>query len=166
MMERERFEANKNLIPAVYLRRFSQYPYLREELFEEGLVGLWRAAKFFDESKGVQFSTFAFITIFRAMRRYVRFVLDGYHCVSMEEVVAVDGDGSKITYNDILQSQDRISEELLSYRNEIRNLPEEQRIICDMMEQGFRQEEVGKALGISQSKVSRELQKIAKEIKK
>lgn len=166
MTPEERFNENRSLVPYVFLKRFFQYPNLREELFQEGLIGLWGAAVHFDESKGVQFSTFAFVSIFRAMRKYLRFILDGYHCVSIEDVVAIDQDGSKLTYNDILHSSDSIPVESLSCLSAIKALPEEQRSICELIQYGLTQEEVGKALGISQSKVSRQLKKILEEVKK
>lgn len=42
------------------------------DLYQEALLGLWRAILYFDSSRGIRFSTFACIAIFRGVRQAVQ----------------------------------------------------------------------------------------------
>lgn len=52
-------------------RKICKYPEMLDDCIQEGCLGLIRAAKYFDESRGVKFSTFAGFEIKCAIRSYL-----------------------------------------------------------------------------------------------
>lgn len=57
--DNEMFSANQGLIHMVVNRFMKKCPFDREELFQIGAMGLWKAIQNFDETKGFSFSTYA-----------------------------------------------------------------------------------------------------------
>jgi RNA polymerase sporulation-specific sigma factor len=47
-------------------------PYLKEDLYQVGAIGLINAYKNFDPSKGTKFSTYAYLYILGEMKKYIR----------------------------------------------------------------------------------------------
>lgn len=62
---------NMGLVHSI-VRRFMGRGYETEDLFQIGCIGLIRAAKRFDESFGVQFSTYAVPMIIGEIKRFIR----------------------------------------------------------------------------------------------
>lgn len=60
----------ENLIYYMF-RYFESYPY-KEDLFQQGAIGLQNAYQNYDESMGVKFSTFAFPHIWGEMNKFVK----------------------------------------------------------------------------------------------
>lgn len=63
-------EENQNLV-WYYVNRICKTPDLREDAFQEGCLGLMRAAKYYDESRGNSFTTFASFEIQCSIRDFI-----------------------------------------------------------------------------------------------
>ncbi|EGT4047054.1 hypothetical protein ERM65_03620 [Clostridioides difficile] len=63
-------EENINFVWFIIRRYFkvfiSKYPYLQDDTFSEGCIGLCKAADYFDSKKGIEFTTFAAVCIKRS----------------------------------------------------------------------------------------------------
>lgn len=71
MTPEQRFNDNKKLV--AYCLKNLTYPAMyQEDIYQEGMLALWRAAKSFDESRGFTFSTYAVPWIFGSMKRFIR----------------------------------------------------------------------------------------------
>ena len=58
-----------------------------EDLIQEGMIGLLKAVKQFDESRGTEFSTYAFTVIRNEMRQYIRLMKHYPEPVSLDEPI-------------------------------------------------------------------------------
>ena len=71
MTPEQRFNDNTRLVH--YLMKKVTYPAIyQEDVRQEGMLALWRAAESFDESRGFTFATYAVPVVLGAMRRFVR----------------------------------------------------------------------------------------------
>lgn len=71
MTPEQRFNDNIRLVH--YCMKKVTYPaQYQEDIRQEGMLALWRAAQSFDESRGFTFSTYAVPVILGAMRRFTR----------------------------------------------------------------------------------------------
>lgn len=144
-------------------------PAFDEDMFQIGSIGLLKAIDTFDASKGC-FSTYAFPIVrnellmeFRKSKKSVNaaFSLDDNvdigngESVSYAEMIADRKDYEENTVNSMLAQQ--IFEELS---------PREQRIFIMFFVEGKTQSEISKALGITQSYISRIIKGIGKIKKK
>ena len=66
------FESNMRLVPYVYEMCFTNYKELKEDLMQEGYIGLLRAIDKYKPELDTSFSTFAFFCIRNAMGMYMR----------------------------------------------------------------------------------------------
>lgn len=74
MTPEELFEANHSLVGWCYKRYIGDYNSMHyEDIMSEGYLTLWRVCKEFDQSRGLQFSTYAVPCIAGAMLRYYRY---------------------------------------------------------------------------------------------
>lgn len=61
---------NYKFINYIIEKRFNFLNHLKEDLFQEGLLGLYRAVESFDEEKAYGYIRFKYLHIFGAMKRY------------------------------------------------------------------------------------------------
>lgn len=135
---------------------------LYDDLVQEGMIGLYKAAKIFDESKGYQFATIASRCIYGDLYKFQdRYIKKNYrNDISLEKNVGKEGeneitmpiafeeDGYKyIEYKEIM-------ERLNSH------LDDREKSIVKLRLKGLSQEEIGKTINISQVQVSRKLKQI------
>lgn len=149
-------------IPRREARRWLHVPIEQEELVADGVVGLVRAAKRFDPSRGVAFSTFALMFVrgaildtirARARRNATR---DGgyFDTVSLDEPTD-DGRGMRYTPADPHPGPDEMVVHLERLRL-ISGLPEKERyVLLRLQVDGASAEEVGEELGVSPGRVYR-----------
>ncbi|MBY2477581.1 sigma-70 family RNA polymerase sigma factor [Clostridioides difficile] len=166
------FEDNMNLVPFVINKYFKcflrKYPYLREDLFQEGSIGLYKATYCFDESKG-KFSTIAFPCILGCLRRFAtRYVKKHYRSDidSFEKCFYKNVYGEEIRIEDRLASNDNIEIEnvyVIKSCVKVSKIKDIQKIVC-FREKGYTQREISKMLGISQMTVCRRLRELKSEI--
>ena len=79
----------------------------RDDLIQEGYLALHRAAELFDESRGVNFESYAYKEVFGTMNRFVR---DNSNTVSLDNTIT-DDDGEQITYADIIPDEVDVAQE-------------------------------------------------------
>ncbi|MCC0697427.1 sigma-70 family RNA polymerase sigma factor [Clostridioides sp. ES-S-0048-02] len=152
-----------------YFKYFlGRYPYLQEDLFQEGSIGLYKATFCFDESKG-KFSTIAFQYILGYLMTFTtRYVKKHYRSDidSFEKCVYENDSGEGIRIEDRLASNENIDIESVHVirscikRSEIKDI---QKIVY-LREKGYTQKEISKVLGTNQTAISRRLGKLKAEI--
>lgn len=154
----KRFEANMSLVPFVMNRRFYGYYKYEEDLLQEGYLALWRCCLNYDESRNIQFTTYAVTSIFHQMLNYVQRTIHKHIGVmSLEDVIADNHEGSELLLIETLSSPESFTkygiEECLKKLS-----GKEQQIIQGIMV-GYNQNEIADDLGVSQATVSRCLKK-------
>jgi len=112
-----------------------------EDIKQMALIGLYKAAKNFDESKGTKFSTFAYrVATNEVLQEMKRFQRDN---PSLEEMEL------EITYQEPYYEDSTTMQSVKVYLDD-----NEYKIVCMTMD-GYNQKEISKAVGLSQSQVSR-----------
>lgn len=149
-----------------------KYPYLREDLYQEGCIGLYQAAKKHDENKG-KFSTIACICIRNNMIKFCdRYVKKHYN----DKIASLNecrfGKDESMSLEDVLGVVETEGIDFLLEKEKITNI--QQRIkncqIKDIEEivklrlKGLNQTQIADIIGNTQVGVSRRLQKLRKEL--
>ncbi|MCC0682723.1 sigma-70 family RNA polymerase sigma factor [Clostridioides sp. ES-S-0005-03] len=166
------FEDNIFLVPFIINKHFKcflrKYPYLREDLFQEGYIGLCKATSCFDESKG-KISTIAFPYILGYLMKFTtRYVKKHYRCDidSFEKCVYRNDSDKGIRMEDRLASNENVDIENVHVirscikRSEIKDI---QKIVY-LREKGYTQKEISKVLGTNQTAIFRRLEELKAEI--
>lgn len=164
-------EENIDLVGFVLNRWYKNFqsmnPQLADDVYQEGCIGLFNAARIYDEDKG-KFSTIAVIhikgKINAFIKRYVKKHYKNKNC-SIDDEVYSNEDSNAIKLIDKIPSYDEEKDhriEALETRvrySKIKNIE----VIFSMTKLGYTQIEIGKYLGISQVEVSRKLKKLRQE---
>lgn len=157
-----RFNENTSLVPFIYHKHFYAYSEHMDDLFQEGYAALWKSCTNFDESRGLQFSTYACTAIYRRMYGYVKKVIQKHFFVlSLDGVIAEDGEGNEVYLKDVIPKE---QDDSIRYaiQESLQHIPsKDQDIICRIME-GYTQEKIAEIMHVSQSYVSRCLQRFRK----
>ena len=149
-------EQNKNLVHFV-IRKWFKLRSEDEDLFQEGLIGLWEAAKSYDKTKG-QFSTYAVAII----RNKLYNVLRKENCIKRRE-----GNVLFISLNDDNNIENEIAdnesiEERICVREIWKDLEEQDRTILQRRVTLKTVEDIADSLHLSKRTTQRKLKK-AKE---
>ena len=138
-----------------------------DDMWQAGAIGLCRAARLFDESKGVKFGTYAAVFIYGEMidsgkREQRRAKIAGD--ARLEDIVLHGKDD--VTLADTIQDKEdgRAIEALLILRDMLSRIKGKERIALDMAIDGYGQEEIARRVGVSQPGVSRILKRSRKLI--
>ncbi|MGL5717746.1 MAG: sigma-70 family RNA polymerase sigma factor [Paraclostridium sp.] len=137
-----------------------------DDIFQEGMIGLFSAAKTFDETRGVKFTTYAVRAISNCIIRYFeRFIYKHYRSdvCSMEKTTAED-DGISII--DVLGYEEPVFSEIELFnaiRNNQRKIKDIEKIVV-MKLQGYFQREIAEDLGVTQVEICRRLKILEKTI--
>lgn len=143
-----------------------KYLGLYEDFYQEGCIGLFKAAKAFDESKGFKFTTFAFYWIDFQLRHFVtRYIPKHYNdnLVSIDRKINKD-DKREITLKDTIYSYDEYN----GLYNDLKNFAKTTKVkdidtIIDLSLEGLSQREISIVIGISQPEVSRRVKRFKSE---
>lgn len=155
MTAEDRFNTNYALIHYTYNKLFTDYDLYKDELIEEGVLGLWKACVSFNESYGTQFSTYAYVIIQRCMTTFVKRVIHKNSCcVSLEGIISEDGEGHEIYLIDALGEASYNAEK---YRIQacMERISKRDADIINKLMQGYTQEEIAHTNHVSQATVSR-----------
>ncbi|MCW6111903.1 sigma-70 family RNA polymerase sigma factor [Clostridium sporogenes] len=152
----------------VYLitnKRYKQFKhkYSYEDLFQEGCVGLMKAANRFNSSRGIKFSSYAYHYVDGAILRMAesdkwygknrKERLNGIAPYSLDAVI--DGLDNEIAYIDSIGNYD-LNFEKIEIKTLIDSLPEKLKEIIEMYYmQSFTQAEIARKIGCSKGNVSR-----------
>lgn len=138
-----------------------------DDIFQIGMIGLWKAVKIFDESKGNKFSTLAYKTIyneiFNELRKSTSASRIPTDCIeSLDEEIFED---SHTTKYDNLCSPEEINYQ--AYIDEFKQtLKGDKRIIFELLlNYSSKQKDIAEKLGVSKQYVSVSIQDIKKQFK-
>lgn len=167
-MENELVEKNMGLVYYI-ARSFQNSTGLEyDDLVQEGMVGLVKAARTFDESRGILFSTYAGRCIQNEILKYLR--QQRKHrdkTVSMN--ILLHGQ-DKLKIEDFLGTSQNKCENICNqelFRQGISVLNDRQkRIILLYYGLGYKQTELSKQFGISQAQISRSIKKSLEKMRK
>ncbi|AEG59229.1 RNA polymerase sporulation sigma factor SigK [Desulforamulus ruminis] len=152
----------------------------KQDLFQNGVVGLIKAVDTFDSTRANKFSTYAGVCIQNEMLMVLRKHKNDKKCVSMSEPLDCDKDGTPLELKDTLMTDELPVEEQVANNLDVERLekaiqklaPREQRVITLRFgltgQEEMTQKEVGKQLNISRSFISRiesnSIHKLSKEL--
>lgn len=171
MTPEELFEQNKSLVHFIYSKHFAlsqEIQSWKDDIIQEGLIALWKACKSYDETKGFSFSTLACACIHRAMVTYInRKILKHSSTVSFEEIISEDADGNQIKLGDCIPEIDmeKIEETISVLKTTLAQCSDKTRQVSELVLQGYKQEEIGLMLNMSQTIVSRNWCKFREKFK-
>lgn len=169
----------RNLRLVVYIaKKFENTGINIEDLVSIGTIGLIKAANTFRADKNIKLATYASRCIENEILMYIRKNNGVRQELSFDEPLNVDRDGNELLLSDILGSEaDTVSagierdEEKKVILDAVRALPRREREIIELRfglcgRREMTQKETAKALGISQSYISRLEKKIIERLKK
>lgn len=177
-MQEQLILENHNLVYHV-LKKMNLYAQL-DEYYDIAIIGLIKAAKNYDETKQINFSTFAGTCIRNEILQYLRKQKSNklkvnYNTISLEKTF-YDENGKEIQLIDKLPGNVNIEQELINNEKiihlykAISNLSDSERFIIEHSyglnnKKILRQKQLAKIIGQSQANVSRIIKKIFKKIK-
>ena len=149
-----RFEDNKSLILFVYRRGFTKYITFKDDLLQEGAGALWKCCLNFDENRNVQFSTYACVSIQRAMQRFVNTqILKHINDISVETII-FDNCDSNIRLEECLSNlENNTTKDMLDEC--LKKLPVVERKVIERIFKGYKQREIANIYNITQQSVSK-----------
>lgn len=155
------------------VRRYAKNQEMTEELSSVGFIGLCKAAKTFDKSRGVSFATYACTCISNEIGIYFRHANRHANDVHLDDYVSVDSSGNKLTYMDILHYDDEDltrNIELTGFKESLekamRELSPLYGHVMEMYFEGLTQHAIAKELNISQSYTSRIIKRAKKKLRR
>ena len=177
-MQEQLIMDNHNLVYHI-LQKMNLYNQL-DEYYDIAVIGLIKAAKNYDATKQINFSTFAGKCIRNEILLYLRQqqsnrLKANYNTISLEKTV-FEENGNKILLIDKLPGNVNIEQELINNEKiihlykAISNLSDSERFIIEHSyglnnKKILRQKQLAKIIGQSQANVSRIIKKILKKIK-
>ena len=141
-------------------------PLTDEDMFQTGIIGLLKAINTFDTSKGYQFSTYAFPIVRNelliAFRKSKRSVVAAF---SLDDNADI-GNGESVPYAEMIADgkdyEENVVNSMLAQQSFERLEAREKHIFTMFFVESRTQSEISKALGISQSYVSRIISSMGK----
>lgn len=145
------------------------YSISREDLYQEGCLALLEAVESYNEKKGAQFSTFAYIVIRRRihhhLRKEFRKLKSEYY--SLDALDEIDHYKSLASPSPTSTEENyRQQKIMLQIRDYIRTLDEEDRDIVAYRSQKKSYVEIAEILGINPKKVDNRLQKMKHDFRR
>ena len=141
----------------------------KDDIVSEGMVGLIKAARKFDEGKGCKFATFAAQCIRNEMLMYLRKLNRQTHEVSLNTPIGEDRDGDELCLMDILEDGHGNPEteiEKFLFKTYLEKQKPKDREVVIAVCQGYSQKEIAARLNVLQPTVSRRLSRLKKRAKK
>ena len=158
---------NMKLVHAVINKLFPTYRG-NEDVFEEGTLGLVKAAQAFNEDSTVAFSTYAFCAIRNEIISYLRRERNFSDVISLDEPICSDDEGGESTLGDTLASNDTI--ESCSSHSDLDKvfsaLSERDKVIVVLKLRGLSHKEIAKKVKTGEPNVRRVLRAIYTKMKK
>ena len=177
--EEEKLLVERNLRLVVYIAKKFENPGVNiEDLISIGPIGLIKAANTFRADKNIKLATYASRCIENEILMYIRKTGGERRELSFDEPLNVDRDGNELLLSDILGSDAdtvsadiEIAEEKKIIAQALCTLSAREREIIELRfglcgRRELTQKETAKALGISQSYISRLEKKIIERLKK
>lgn len=165
MTEREKELAEANLPLVGFILKRHMYGEIRPDEYDDwlqiGCIGLCRAAMAFDETKGVQFGTFAYQAIIHAFhleirRRRCRIRIPAEKVESIDVIV----DGEEFDRNEVFPDVAQDFVDGLMDKIMLEELSDDDKQIVRLSADGYTQREIGKIIGTSQTAVNKRMRRI------
>lgn len=173
MLPEERFEQNQGIVYSIYHKCFESKPSnksIKEDIIQEGLIGLWRACNKFDETMDVRFSIYAHIGVYQRMLNVAK-----KHFKTSKDLVSLNmpfyqtsGDDEIVSYEDMICDNANPAEEVEIQELVLQVLStssDQARCIINYRLTGYTQYEIAEILNLTQSYISRVLKKFKKQLK-
>ena len=166
MTKEEMFNKNIKIAYKIANRYLTNYASEYEDIKQIALMGLWKAVSTFDNTH--VFSTYAYTVISNEINYYLRTVKKNYNTISLKQEIK-----ENITLEDILADKNNYIEKLENslaienYISQIRNskLNEKEKMVFELSLKGYKQRQIAKIIGCSQTEVSRKIRKLRTKIK-
>lgn len=171
MEEYERLIIENEALVYHVLKQMHLYSQL-EDYYDVGMIGLYKAAKTFDNSKGSKFSTYACICIRNTILMDIRDQKRqcDYYSISLQTPVGGEKDEILLedTISDYKLEVDILNkEEKMALIESIRKLNDEDRQMIDLyFWKEMTQKEIARYLKTSQANVSRRIQRALNNLRK
>lgn len=161
---------NLKLVGFILIKHFNDFvknnPYLKDDIYQEGCLGLVKAAIEFDETKGYRFSTYATWWIKGQMTMFVtRYFKKNYTNNLSADIKCSNTDDSDGTLLDTLSSFDEyknpriVSAFIRAKHTKSKNMEK----ILKMLAVGYTQKEIAKELGYTSVAVAKKMQEFRRE---
>lgn len=148
----------------------------RDDLIQEGMIGLFGAARDYDEAKGASFSTFAALCVSRQLYKAVQSSQRGKN-TPLNDYVPIyqeDEKGERFLLDELSERVQESPEKAVIEREQLQDLlsaldseltPMERRV-CDLYIVGIRGEEAALVMGTSAKSVDNAMQRVRKKVRK
>lgn len=171
MEEYERLIIENEALVYHVLKQMHLYSQL-EDYYDVGMIGLCKAAKTFDNSKGSKFSTYACICIRNTILMDIRDQKRQYDYYSISLQTPVGGEKDEILLEDTISDYELEvdilnKEEKMALIESIRKLNDEDRQMINLyFWKEMTQKEIARYLKMSQANVSRRIQRALNNLRK
>ena len=139
-----------------------------EDVIQEGMIGLIKAADSWDESKN-KFSTYASVCILNRIRNYFKVYMKGESHLSLDRPLASDSleDGTFATFGDLVVDDScDVDFELIEDEEFASTLTKKEQEMLKYYRVGYRQHEIAEILGVSRGCLYKRLNTIKKKWRK
>ena len=166
--QRKLVEDNHNLIYAF----LHKYNLSIDEYYDVAAIGLCKAAIMFDKKKECTFSTYAYLVMLTELKLVFRHNTNG-RAIPLDKLtyyqsIISNGDGKEIERLSFIPDNVDVESEVMTnetFKQVYGTLSEQDRRIIHMFELGYKQKEIAKNVGCSQSYISKIKTKIIKLLK-
>ena len=147
------FESNKKLVFYWVNKRYKNRSD-KEDLIQEGMIGLFKAVKTYRESPNLKFSTYATFCIFHEIDKYLKKENKHSKLINFSNV---DQDESE-AYGFVTTEFTDLQLDLV-----MKKLSNGEKLIMQLFLKGYTQKEIASKFGLSQSHVGKLLKKIRRK---
>lgn len=151
------FYENENLAYHIAWKYIPRWPdHLRDDILNEALIGLWKAAQTFDPAKGTKFSTWCGVCVAGAINHLLRALYRQERGVATSLDRDFGGDEDELEPSSLLGDGEGLDSQI-ELRQALSFLGNGSYLWRNI--QGYTQREIAKEAGFSQAHVSRLIQK-------
>lgn len=162
--KKQLIEDNMNLVYFVVNKYYPTFQF-DEDVIQEGMVGLCKAAEKFDESRGTAFSTYAVKSIINEIRMYFRLNQQPIEILSLDyELKGIRGN-EECSAADLIVGEADIDLDLISFKQFTDSLDESERELLQLLSI-YNQSEIGEKFGVSRQIISRRKKRIESKWRK
>ena len=148
----------------------------RDDLIQEGMIGLFGAVRDYDPEKGASFATFASLCVSRQLYKAVQ-ASQRQKNVPLNDYVPIyqkDEDGDRFLLDELSQKVQESPEKAVIEREQLQvlmsamdsELTKMEKRVCDLYIVGIRGEEAAEVMGTSPKSVDNAVQRIRKKLRK
>ncbi|RKD22433.1 RNA polymerase sigma factor, sigma-70 family [Caminicella sporogenes DSM 14501] len=166
----EKYEPLIGKLITPFIKQY-EYQYEYDELFQIGLIGLWNAYKSYKPERDIGFGYYAKFVVRNEILKFVKRSQKKLVVLSYNSLIYSNRENREIEFLDLFDSSFDLDKKIINIlkieriKNKIKNMPERKQKIIKLYFSGYTQRQIANEVGIAQSKVSRHIKKILKELK-